>query len=94
MPTKDFLLYQQEKTVLEVTELICEVMTQLGVSREKLASLLKMDTARISAIIDGSEDATIRTISDIFSVLNVELTCSWRKVNKEIYKNFVNMTRK
>ena len=52
MPTDDFLLYQQEKTVLEVTEVICEAMIQLGISREKLASLLKMDTKRISAILD------------------------------------------
>ena len=88
MPTDDFLLYQQEKTVLEVTEVICEAMIQLGISREKLASLLKMDTKRISAILDGSEDATIRTFSDIFTGLNMELACSWRKINKEHYEMF------
>lgn len=74
------ILLQQEKTILEVTETICGLMTQLGVSRKRLAELLNVDTKRVSAILNGSEDVTLRTVSDIFSVLGVEMKCSWRQL--------------
>jgi len=79
--TDDILLFQQEKTILDVTELICGLMIQLGVSNEDLANLLKMDTKRLKAILSGAEDLTIRLLSDMCTVLNVEFASSWKRLD-------------
>jgi transcriptional regulator with XRE-family HTH domain len=66
-------LYNQEKTILELTELICEVLEQTGVTRSQLAERLGKSKAHISQLLDGEANMTIRTISDIFTALGREL---------------------
>lgn len=74
-------LYQQERAILEVTELICQIMQEQGVSRAELARRLGplspgfhvMNEDRITQILDGRIFMRIRAMSDIFTALGKSL---------------------
>ena len=63
-------LYQQERTTLELTELICEVMEKQNISKAELARRLGRSQGYITRILDGQINLNIRIISDIFTALN------------------------
>lgn len=62
-------LYQQERAILEVTETLCQLMEEDGVSRSELAQRLGKSKGYISQLLDGRTNMTIRTISDAFVAL-------------------------
>lgn len=62
-------LYQQERAILEVTELICLLMQERGMSRSKLAARLGKSKGYVSQLLNGTRNMTVRTISDVFSLL-------------------------
>ena len=62
-------LYQQERAILEVTELLCQVMEEDDVSRAELARRLAKTKGYITQLLDGRANMTIRTISDVFTAL-------------------------
>jgi AraC-like DNA-binding protein len=64
--------YQQERAITQVTELICDLMEQKHVSRAKLAQLLKKSRSYVTQLLDGETNMTVRTISDVFTVLGHE----------------------
>lgn len=66
---EDMRLYQQERAILEVTELLCELMEENNVSRAELARRLGKTKGYITQLLDGRTNMTLRTISDTFSVL-------------------------
>ncbi len=70
--------YQQERTILAVTEMICEVMEQEQISRVELAHRLGRTKGFVSQILDGTANMTMRTLSDIMTELGrqFEPTCS------------------
>jgi AraC-like DNA-binding protein len=63
-------LYQQERAILELTELVCELMDELGVSRAELARRLSTSRGYVTRLLDGSTNMTLRKITDVFSVLD------------------------
>lgn len=63
-------LYQQERAILEVTELICQLMDEQEVSRSELARCLGTSKGYVTQLLDGRTNMTIRTISDVFTALN------------------------
>lgn len=63
-------LYQQERAILEVTELICEAMEEQNVNRADLARRLGRSRGYITQLLDGRANMTIRTISDVFTALD------------------------
>ena len=62
-------LFQQERAILEATELICEIMAAEQVSRTELAKRLGKTKGYVTQLLDGQANMTIRTMSDIFLVL-------------------------
>ena len=62
-------LYQQERAILEVTELICQLMDEQNVSRAELARRLDRTKGYITQLLDGRANMTVRTISDVFAAL-------------------------
>lgn len=66
-------LYQQERAILEVTELICQLMEEQRVSRADLAKRLGRTKGYITQLLDGRANMTIRTISDVFTALESAL---------------------
>lgn len=63
-------LYQQERAILDVTELVCQVMDEQGVSRSALAKRIGKTKGYITQLLDGRANMTVRTISDVFTALD------------------------
>jgi transcriptional regulator with XRE-family HTH domain len=66
-------LYQQERAIVEATELICEIMEEDGISKSQLAEQLGKSRSYVTQLLDGRTNMTIRTMSDVFCVLNRSL---------------------
>ena len=71
--SEGFRLYQQESTILNVTEMICELMEQKGVSRAALADQLIKTKGRVSQLLSGDSNMTLRTLSDMLLALDHSL---------------------
>ena len=63
-------LYQQERAILEVTELICELMAEQNVTRSELANQLGRTKGYVTQLLDGRANMTVRTISDVLTALD------------------------
>jgi len=73
-------LYQQERAIYEVTELLESLMRELGVSRAELAKRLGKSRGWITQMLDGDANKTIRTIADAFAVLGQEFRSFYRPI--------------
>lgn len=62
-------LFQQEGFILEVTELICGLMSKQGVSKSDLAARLGKSRAYVTQLLAGRSNMTLRTISDVLTAL-------------------------
>jgi len=62
-------LYQQERLLLDVTEHMCKIMKEEGVTRSQLAEMLGKSRGRISQILDGERNLTLRTIANVFTAI-------------------------
>lgn len=69
-------LFQQERLILEVTELICGLMDEQRVSRAELARRLKTSRAHVTQILDGGANMTLRTVADALTALGCSLHVS------------------
>ena len=65
-------LFQQERAIYEITELLEEVMRELGISRSDLAKKLGKSKGWVTQLLDGEANKTIRTVADAFAVLGRE----------------------
>jgi hypothetical protein len=63
-------LYQQERAILEFTELLCQIMDEEEVTRSELARRLGKTKGYITQLLDGRTNMTVRTMSDVFGVLD------------------------
>lgn len=62
-------LYQQEQLLLNVTEHMCKIMKEDGVTRSQLAKRLGVHKSRITRVLNGENSLTLSTIADIFTAL-------------------------
>jgi antitoxin component HigA of HigAB toxin-antitoxin module len=65
--------HQQEKLILDVTELIARLMERNKVNKTQLANLLGLGKSHITQLLDGTKNMTLRTIADVFTALDSEL---------------------
>lgn len=76
----------QESAILGVTELICRLMEELGVSKAELARRLDKSRAYVTQILDGRSNLTVRSIADVLwalgSELKVNTMCSDEATNR------------
>ncbi len=63
-------LYQQERAILELTELVCQLMHEQDLSRAELARCLGKTKGYVTQLLDGRTNMTVRTISDVFVALD------------------------
>jgi transcriptional regulator with XRE-family HTH domain len=63
---KDERLFRQEQTILDITELICRIMNEDGISQSQLAERLGKSQKYVSRLLNGDCDVTMRIISDVF----------------------------
>jgi transcriptional regulator with XRE-family HTH domain len=71
-------LFQQERAIYEVTELIESVLAEQGVSRSQLAAKLGQSKGWVTQLLDGEKNKTIRTVADVFAVLGREF-CAFQR---------------
>jgi transcriptional regulator with XRE-family HTH domain len=65
-------LFQQERAIYEITELIEAEMEAQGVSRAALAKRLGKSKGWVTQLLDGEANKTIRTVADVLAVLGKE----------------------
>jgi transcriptional regulator with XRE-family HTH domain len=64
--------YQQERAIVEVTDLLEVTLEQKGITRSEFAKLLGRTKGWVTQLLDGEGNKTIRTLADAFAVLGLE----------------------
>jgi transcriptional regulator with XRE-family HTH domain len=65
--------FQRERLEMEITELICQLMEQQGITRADLAKRLGKSRPYITKMLGSGTNLTVKTISDIFFALGRSL---------------------
>ena len=73
-------LFQQERAIYEVTELLESAMKEIGVTRADLAKRLGKTRGWVTQLLDGDTNKTIRTVADAFAVLGCEFRSFYRQI--------------
>jgi transcriptional regulator with XRE-family HTH domain len=60
---------EQERFILDVTEMICELMNKTGVSKSDLATKLGRTKSHVTQLLSGNRNLTVRTLSDVLVAL-------------------------
>jgi antitoxin component HigA of HigAB toxin-antitoxin module len=76
-------LFEEERVILEVTEMICTLMEEQGVSKAELARRLETSKANITQMLDGRRNMTIRSIVDVVFALGASLSIAPRSLTFE-----------
>jgi len=66
-------VYEQERLIVDVTELLASAMEAQDLSRAQLAQKLGRSKAFVTQLLRGTQNMTLRTIADVFSALNYRL---------------------
>ena len=69
-------LFEQERLILDVTEQMCTVLEEEGISRATLAERLGKSKAYVSQLLDGRANMTLRTVADVFHAMGRSLQVS------------------
>jgi hypothetical protein len=65
-------VFQQERAIVEVTDLLESALEQSGISRSEFARMLGKSKGWVTQLLDGEGNKTVRTIADAFAVLGLE----------------------
>lgn len=63
-------LYQQERAIQELTDLVCQIMDERKVTRAELAARLGKTKGYVTQLLDGRTNMTVRTIADVLGALD------------------------
>lgn len=63
-------LFEQERLLVEATELFSELMEKKRVSRAQLAQKIGKSKAFVTQLLRGSHNMTLRTVADLFGALD------------------------
>ncbi len=66
-------IYEQERLLFDVTELLSEIMEKKGISRAELAHRLGKSKAFITQTLRGTHNMTLRTLADLFHALEMQV---------------------
>lgn len=76
-------LFQQERLLLDVTELMQCALERTGTRRVDLAKELGVSRGRITQILGGEENLTLRTVADVFTAMGLHLSTTLEKLEVE-----------
>lgn len=62
-------LYQEEKLLVDVTELLAEVMDKKKMNRTELARAIGKSKAFVTQVLSGNHNMTLRTVADLFGAM-------------------------
>jgi antitoxin component HigA of HigAB toxin-antitoxin module len=77
---EDKRLFEQERVIFDVTELISKLMEEQGVTKAELARRLNTSKANITQMLDGRRNMTLRSITDAMFHLDASLNISTRSL--------------
>jgi len=66
-------VFNQERLITSVTERLLEIMEEKGISQRHLAKILKVKPPRVSKMLSGNSNITLRTLADLGTALDVEI---------------------
>ncbi len=69
-------LFQQDRLIVDVTELICKAMNENGLKKAELAAALGTTRGYISQCLNGEKNLTLKTVSDILATLGLRMKVS------------------
>ena len=69
-------LYQQERIILETSDLISDLLDRTGVTKAELAERLDRSKSYVTQLLNGRANMTLRTISDVMWALDSNLVIS------------------
>lgn len=75
-PTTYEQLKEQERLILEATEVISRCMQERGVSKAELARRVGRSRAYLTQVLSGSRNMTLRTLADLAHALDCRVTMS------------------
>ena len=87
-------LYQQEGLILDVSEHIYELLDKYNLEAKDLAARLKVSKARVSKMLDGTSNLTLRTLSDIAFALGEEVSVSFNANSGVVAEEPVAVTKR
>ena len=76
-------LYQQEKLILDVTDLIDGALEVKSVSRAKFARMLNRSRSFVTQILSGGRNLTLRTLADSMTTLGFEVQVSKQPIETD-----------
>lgn len=79
-------LFQQERLLVDVAAMICQLMKTKNMNRKELADALQVTKGRVTQILGGERNLTLRTLADIFTVLGVSLTLNVESLAENMQK--------
>lgn len=77
-------LYFREDLIFEVTEAICKVMEERGISRAELAEIAGVSKSNITQLLSGDQNMRLTTIADLLFALGARLEVAAVPVEVEL----------
>lgn len=75
--------WQQERTILAITELICGEMNDRGLSRETLASWICVSEASLSKMLNHETQLNVRMACNCLTVMGLQFTIGVEPISKD-----------
>lgn len=66
-------LYFREDLIFEVTEAVCKVMEERGISRAELAEIAGVSKSNITQLLSGDQNMRLTTVADLLFALDSRL---------------------
>jgi antitoxin component HigA of HigAB toxin-antitoxin module len=66
-------IFEQERLLVDATELLARVMEMSGTKRADLANKLGRSKSYVTQMLRGNQNLTLKTLADVFCVLNYRL---------------------
>ena len=77
-------LYFREDLIFEVTEAICKVMEERGISRAELAEIAGVSKSNITQLLSGDQNMRLTTVADLLFALDSRLEVAAVPVEVEL----------
>ncbi len=76
-------IYENEKLIFEVTEMIEQLMEDKKTNKSNLAQSLNVSISNISQMLNGTKNMTLKTVSDILFHLGERMTVAHESLHLE-----------
>ena len=77
-------LYFREDLIFEVTEAICKVMQEKGISKAELSRIAGVSKSNITQLLSGDHNMRLTTIADLLFALDAKLEVTATPIESEL----------